>query len=127
MNTPEPGSGETRRDAAGTPEEAELLAFADRIEGVLRGDDRLPPLPPELHARLQHMTAEYQPSERPAWVFLVVFAVMVGGVWGAAVWTPLLLIGVAVVSVSVVAIERRVRRRAHLPANVQASRSTGTS
>lgn len=94
------------------PDAAELEAFADGLEMVLKRDLDRHGLPPELDARLQRMTWEHRPDEARSWPFFVGVGVVVLGLAGGAVWSPLILGGVAALGLAAGAADRLLRRLA---------------
>lgn len=98
---------------APAPDDAELEAFADGLHTLLRQDLRERPLPPGLALRLRRMTHEYETDEARAWPFFVGVGVVILGLAGAALWTPLILGGIAVLAVAAGVADQLLRRLAH--------------
>lgn len=90
-------------------DEEALLRFADSLSDVLRRDAARSELPPELSAKLVRATRNYRPDESRAWAFLGAFLVVVAGVVGAAVWTPMILLGLVAVAALGTAADRVAR------------------
>lgn len=90
-------------------EQDDLDAFANQLGKALtrNEEDRLPL---ELEMSLKKATREYQPEEAKSWRFLALFLVLLAGASGLAIWTPLMLAGVVILSGGYVLADRWLRR-----------------
>lgn len=103
-------TGATPPHGEDLPDEAELEAFADRLGALLREDLQQHAVPADLAARLERTTREHVADGARSAPFFVAVAVLVIGLAGAAVWTPLILGGIAVLAVGAGVADQLLRR-----------------
>ncbi len=76
----------------------DLDSFADQLQQVMRSGETENGLPLDLEMSLKRATREYEPTEAASWRFLALFLVLLAGISGLAIWTPLMLAGVVILS-----------------------------